>query len=597
MTPRQPIPGSGPNRVSTNRRLFIWYAAVIFIIGIIILRLFYLQIIRHDYYRKAALNDQLKQYSITADRGTIEAHQGTATVPLVLNQKLYTLYADPSLVKDAGKSARQLVEITGAKAADYENLMKNRNTRYVVLAQRLSQQQSGRILALKLPGVGTRAQNYRVYPQGGLAAQLLGFVDNGGSGRYGLEQQFNQKLAGTPGMLKAITDVNGVPLAASRDNVQINPKPGDDLVLTIDLALQRQVEQILQQQLKKVNSPSGSVVVIDPNTGAIKAVANYPTYDPSKFYQVKDLSAFNDAAVSSPLEVGSIMKTMTASAGLDQGVITPDTAYHDPGYVTVDGSTIKNVLPIPEDPLIIKDVLKYSLNTGAVHILKQLGGGQLDRQGRDVLYNYLSNHFLFGRATGVDLPNEAAGVIPGPDHGSALDLQYANMSFGQGQTETMLQMASALSAVINGGTYYRPHVVEQKISANGKVDQTGAPVVKKNIVKASTGKQLQGLMEYVFNQNYDKYASHLHPGYNIGGKTGTGQIPYQGGYKTGIYNGTFLGFVGGDKPQYVIAVLTNEPRLPDFESAGSQGAAPIFGKIVDTLIDDFNVSATSASNQ
>jgi cell division protein FtsI/penicillin-binding protein 2 len=593
MQQRPPAVAAGPNRISTNRRLLTWYAVVIVIIGIIILRLFYLQIIRHDYYQRAALNDQLKQYSIAADRGVIQAYQGNEIVPLVLNQKLYTLYADPSLIKNAPEDAAKLVRITHGKAEDYTSLMRTKNSRYVVLAKQLNDQQQQQILALKLSGVGLQAQDYRAYPQGSLAAQLLGFVDNSGTGRYGVEQRFNSQLAGTPGMLKAITDVNGVPLAASRDNVRVNPKPGDNLVLTIDLAMQRKVEQTLQQTLNKLNSPSGSVVIMDPNTGAIKAMANYPTFNPARFYEVKDISNFNNASVSSPLEVGSIMKTLTTSTGLNQGAITPNSSYHDPGYVTVNGATIKNVLPIPEDPTTIKDVLQFSLNTGAVHILKELGGGDINQKARDTFYNYLTNHFQLGKPTGIELPNEAAGIIPNPDHGNALELQYANMSFGQGQTETMLQMSAALSSVINGGNYYQPHIIDQTISLNDVVKKTGAHAVKQGVVKAATGQQLQNLLEYVYTQNHTKYGTQLHPGYNIGGKTGTSQIPYKGGYRTDVFDGTYLGFVGGDKPQYVIAVLTNELKLPDSESAGSQGAAPLFGQIVDSLINDFGVEPIS----
>src|SRR5579862_1415283 len=245
---------AGLNRISSNRRLFMWYAAVIFVIGVIIIRLFYLQIVRHDYYEQAALSDQLKQYSIAADRGIIEAHQGSGVVPLVLNQKLYTLYADPTLVQNASDGAIKLAAITGGNASNYASLMKTKNTRYVVLARRLSEQQQNQISALKLPGVGLQAQDYRTYPQGDLAAQVLGFVDDSGSGRYGIEQEFNSQLAGTPGMLKAITDVNGVPLAASRDNVQISPKAGDNVELTMDTAMQRQLELILQQGLQKVGA-------------------------------------------------------------------------------------------------------------------------------------------------------------------------------------------------------------------------------------------------------------------------------------------------------------------------------------------------------
>jgi cell division protein FtsI/penicillin-binding protein 2 len=594
MNPSPPRSPAGSNRISTNRRLSLWYAAIIFIIAIIIGRLFYLQIIQHDYYQKAALSDQLKQYSIAPERGIIQAHQGSGLIPLVLNQKLYTLYVDPTLVKNPTNTADKLSSVTHDSTSDYKKAMEATHSRYVVLAKRISEQQKNQILALKLPGVGAQAQDYRVYPQGDLAAQLLGFVNDDGQGRYGIEQEFNKQLSGQPGILKAITDVNGVPLAASRDNVQIDPKSGDNFVLTLDMGMQQQLEAILAQGLQKVGSKSGSVVIMDPNDGSIKAMASYPTFDPSKFYEVKDLAAFNNLAVSDPLEVGSIMKTLTVSAGLNEGVITPDTTYHDPGSVTVDGSTIANVHPIPEDPTSIKDVLQFSLNTGAVHVLKELGGGDLNQKGRDIWHDYLTNHYQLGKLTGIEQPNEQAGIVPNPDSGYGLNLQYANTAFGQGITATILQMAAAVSSVLNGGTYYAPHIVDSQISSGGVVKKIQPKVVKRNVVKPTTGQQLQSLMEYVFQQNHVTYESNPHPGYNVGGKTGTGQIAQPGGgYKDGIYNGTFIGFVGGDKPQYVVAVLVDTPDLPGFESAGAQAAAPIFGHVADMLINDFGVEPIS----
>ncbi len=591
MAPSRPRGAAGPHRVSTNHRLRILYAAVILIMGIIVLRLFYLQIIRHDHYRQAALSDQLKQYTIAADRGIIYAHQGDNVVPLVLNQKLYTLYADPTLVNNPNASAAKLAAITNGDEGRYSQLLKTRPSRYQVLAKRLSENQKSKILALGLPGVGLQAQDYRVYPQGALAANLLGFVDDSGNGQYGIEQQFNNQLAGKQGMLKAITDVNGVPLAASRDNIQKNPVAGNNFVLTIDTAMEQQVQDILQAQLKKVGSKQGCVVVMDPNTGSIKAMASYPTYDPSKYYQVSDISAFNDLAVSDPIEVGSIMKTLTISTGLDKGVITTNSAYPDPGYVNIDGATIKNVLPIPENPVTIKDVMRDSLNTGAIHVFKLLGGGQYDQQGRDILHDYLVNHFQLGKPTGVEQPGEGAGGIPNPDQGSALNLQYANTSFGQGMTATMLQMASAVSSVVNGGTYYQPHLVEKETGTNGSSDSFDTKIVKRNVVKPSTAAGLRDLMEYVYDSNYAIYSSQLHPGYNVGGKTGTAQVAINGGYSKTDFNATFVGFVGGDKPQYVVAVMVKDPYT--FESEGAQAAAPIFGKITNMLINDFNVLPTS----
>jgi cell division protein FtsI/penicillin-binding protein 2 len=572
-------------KANSNRRLYIWYGALLFIIVVIVLRLFYLQIIRHDYYRQAALNDQLRQYTIAPERGVIHAHQGDGTVQLVLNEKLYTLYADPSLVKDPGVSALKLSGITHGDMTKYASLMKIKNSRYVVLAKRLSEDQNKKILNLKLPGVGLLAQDYRTYPQSGLAAQVLGFVNDDGKGTYGVEQYFNKSLTGTPGQLKAITDASGVPLAASRDNVQIDPKPGTDLTLTLDVSMQQGLEKILQQGLQKVKSPSGSALIMDPNSGAVLAMANWPSYDPAHFFDVNDPSAFNNSAVSAPLEIGSVMKILTISAGIDQGVISSNTTYHDPGSVTVDGFTIKNVHDVPTDPVSIGDVLKFSLNTGAIYTLKQMGGGDINQKGRDAWHDYMTNHFQLGKPTGIELPNEGGGTVPDPDHGYGLNLQYANTTFGQGMTASLLQMAAAYSSAINGGTYYRPYIVDSQGSA-----KTKPQVVDKNVVSAQTSAQVRSLMQYVFEGNYNVYSSHLHPGYTIGGKTGTAQIPQPGGgYLNGIYNGTFLGFVGGDQPQYMIAVLVDKPDLPGYDSAGAQAAAPIFGQLEDMLIDDFNV--------
>jgi cell division protein FtsI (penicillin-binding protein 3) len=583
---------AGTPVASANRRLYVWYGILLFIGVVIIFRLFYLQVIRHDHYRKAALSDQLKEYSITPDRGIIEAHDASGVVPLVLNEKLYTLYGDPTFVKDASDDAKAVAAITGGSARDYEQLLKTPKTRYVILAKRLSEDQQAAIAKLKLPGIGTQAQNYRTYPQGSLAAQVLGFVNNDGRGTYGIEQALDNQLKGTSGQLKAITDAAGVPLAANRDNIQISPKSGSDVVLTLDLGMQKQLEAILKQGLESAKSKSGSAIIMDPNTGAIKAMANFPTYDPAHYFDEKDPSAFSNAAISDALEVGSIMKTLTVSTGLNVGVITPNTSYHDSGSVTVDGFTIKNVHGIPEDPTTIPDVLQYSLNTGAVYVLKQLGGGDINQKARLTWYDYMTNHFQLGKATGVGLPNEGTGDIPSPTKGYGLDLQYANTAFGQGMTATMLQMAAATSSVINGGTYYRPYIIESQSGSTGL--KTKPTVVKKNVVSATTSQQIRDLLQYVFEKNHTGYASELHDGYVIGGKTGTSQIPIPGGgYKTDVFNGTFIGYVGGDKPQYVAVVLVNAPDLPGYDTAGAQAAAPIFGDIENMLIDNFGVISKS----
>ena len=588
---------TGTSAPSANRRLYVWYGLLIFIGVVIIFRLFYLQVIRHDYYRKAALSDQLKEYSIAPERGIIEAHDASGVVPIVLNEKLYTLYADPTFVKDAPGDAIKIASVVSGNPSDYVKLLKTPKTRYVILSKRLSETQNKQITDMKLPGIGTQAQDYRTYPQGTLASQLLGFVNNDGVGTYGVEQALNKQLDGTPGLLKAITDAAGVPLAASRDNIQINPKSGSNVVLTIDLGMQKQVESLLKAGLDRAKSKSGSVIIMDPNTGAIKAMANYPTYDPSQYYKVTDGDVFNNAAVSSPLEVGSVMKTLTASAALDQGVVTPDTSYYDPSHWLLDGSEITN---IEEDggagTQTVASILNLSINTGATWMLMQMGGqtGVVNQKARDRWHDYMVNHFELGKPTGIEQGYEASGYIPDPDKGYALQLTYANTAFGQAMTATPLQMAAAVSSVVNGGTYYKPHLIDQVVNSNGDTTTTKPQVVRKNVVSVKTSQQMQSLMEYVVAGHMAEGFSYLNfpANYVVGGKTGTAQIADpSGGYYGNKYNGTYVGFVGGDKPQYVIVVRVNEPGVGGY--AGSQAAQPLFADIAHTLINDFNVTPKS----
>jgi cell division protein FtsI/penicillin-binding protein 2 len=581
-------------KASSNRRLYIWYGVLFFIFAVIIIRLFYLQIIRHDYYQKAALNDQQKQYSIAADRGNIDAQQNSGSVPLVLNEKLYTLYADPTLVRHPADDARKIASITMGNANDYTQLMKTKNSRYVILGKRLNESQMTRITALKLPGVGLQAQDYRTYPQGDLAAQLLGFVNDEGVGNYGIEQALNSQLSGTPGSLKAITDVNGVPLAASRDNVQIAPKPGKDILLTIDAGMQKQLETYLAQDVKHAVSNQGSALIMDVNTGQIKAMANYPTYDPSQYYNVSDSSLFNNAAVSEPFEVGSIMKTLTAAAALDQGVVTTSTTYNDPGQWPLDGSIVKNV---EEDggpgPANLAKILDLSMNTGATWLLMQMGHttGQVTQQARDHWHDYMVNHYQLGKPTGIEQGYEAPGYIPQPDKGYALQLTYANTAFGQAMTATPLQMAAALSAVLNGGTYYQPSLVAQ---IGG---QSSSPkVVRRNVVSPTVSKEMQSLMAGVVQTKVEQGFNIMRfpAGYVVGGKTGTAQIADPaGGYYGDRFNGTFIGFVGGDKPQYVIMVAVKQPKIAGY--AGTTAAMPLFADLAHMLIDNFNVTPQTGS--
>jgi len=583
---------------SANRRLLVWYIFLILIISIIGARLFYLQVIKHDYYRAAALSDQLKEYSIAPERGIIQAQEAGGVVPLVLNQTLYTLYADPTFVKNASVDSQKIAGLIGGDVANYQALMKTKNTRYVILAKKLSADQSQKLSNLKLPGIGTQPLDYRTYPQGTLASQLLGFVDNDGIGKYGIEQDLNAELAGKPGELKAITDASGIPLAASRDNIQIDPKNGDNILLGLDLGMQAQMEKILAAEYKSTKSQGLSAVIINPNNGQVKAMANYPTYDPSNYASVTDQKLFQNAVVDNAIEPGSTMKNLTTAAALDQGVIQPNTTFYDPAHWVVDGF---NITDIEEDggagTKSIGDILNLSLNTGATWMLMQMGGGQINAQARTRWHDYMVNNFQLGKPTGIEQGYESAGYVPSPTSGYGLDLTYANTAFGQALTLTALQMSAALSSVLNGGTYYQPHLVDSVTDSTGRVTVKKSVIVKKNVVKPAVGTEIQSLMEYVV-------AQHLSPGgfsylnfpsnYSVGGKTGTAQLANPaGGYYADKFNGTYAGFVGGDSPQYVIVVFNTQPGVAGY--AGSYGGQPVFADLAHMLINGGYVTPKTGS--
>lgn len=584
------FPQNKNTSINSIRRIRLLYGALIVVFALFGIRLFYLQIINYGHYRAAALSDQLKQYEIPATRGVIYAHDGAGEIPIVLNQKLYILYADPQNVKHADGAAAKLASITGGDEAKYSKLMQAKKTRYVVLAKKLPEKQSNKIAKLKLPGIGTIAQDYRTYPQANLAAQVLGFVNDEGKGKYGVEQFLNRQLTGTPGQLKAITDANGVPLAASRDNISIAPKNGTNVTLTIDLALQQQLESILAQGAKNAKAVGASALIMDPKTGAVKAMANVPTYDPSQYFNVEDAAVFQNSAVSHPIEVGSTMKALTTAAAIDQGVINENTTYYDPASWKVNDFKITN---IEEDggagTRSIKDLLNLSLNTGATWELMQMGGGQINLKAREAWYNYLVNHYMFARETGIEQGYEATGYVPKPEeNGAGINLTYANTAFGQAMTATPIQMGAALSAVVNGGTYYQPRLIDKTADSGGKTAKVEPVVVKRSVVSARTSQAMIPLMQYVVEHHNFSPPFDLSK-YVVGGKTGTAQIAKPGGgYYDHQFNGTYVGFVGGDSAQYVIVVFVNKPTIGGY--AGTAAAQPIFGSLAHMLINNSYVT-------
>ncbi len=432
-------------QVETNpvQRARVWYACLLIIFAAFVVRLFYLEIIHYDHYKSLALSDQVREYDVLPERGVISAQLNGRTVPLVLNQALYTVFADPSIIKNVDKTATDVARVLGMDAATVRDELRVKKTRYVVLKKKVTAETNKKVLALKYPGIASQQVNYRVYPQGELAAQVLGFVNDEGEGKYGVEQALDTSLAGQKGRLKAITDVNGVPLAANSDNLLIQPKSGDAVSLTLDMGMQAQVESIVKGAQEKFRSKVVSAVVLETNTGAVKAMANYPTFDPAKYQQVEDGTVFQNYSVASPIEPGSITKILTVAAAIDKGAISADTSYYDPGNWTIDGARVLNVAEgTGTGTQTIKSLLNLSLNTGATWTLMQLGGGKLNDQGRSALHGYFTDRYRLGKATGIEQGYEGIGFVPGPENkDNGINITYANMSFGQAYSASALQMS------------------------------------------------------------------------------------------------------------------------------------------------------------
>lgn len=591
-------------QLSALSRIRLWYVVLLVVFGGFAVRLFYLQIIKHDYYRRVARSDQIREYDVPAERGVIMAQLNGRSVPLVMNEKLYTVFADPNLIKKPNEAARAVAPILRMKTDEVERALRTKDTRYVVLKKRVAKRDNDAVMALKFAGIASQQQHYRTYPQGTLAAQLLGFVNDEGKGNYGVEEALNDQLSGQSGRLKAVTDVHGIPLPANADNLIINPVPGKTIELTIDIGMQRQVERIVQQAQEKFKSKNVSAIVLETNTGAVKAMANYPTYDPAKYSEVRDAAILQNYAVAHPIEPGSITKVFSTAAALDSGAIKPTSTYNDPGSWTIDGAKVVNVAEGKgSGEQTVRSMLNKSLNTGATWVLMQMGGGQLNEKGRQTLYEYYSGRYGLGTATGIEQGYEGVGYLVGPkDKDNGINITYANMSFGQGYSASALQMAAALSAIVNGGTYYQPHLVRSASSSSSETGHdTVAPedrsvkIVRSGVVSPGTSRTMVELLDYVTVAHAREGFPYMNFGdnYSVGGKTGTAEIAKDGGgYRDDAYNGTFMGYVGGDHPQYTIVVYNIEPHGYS-GYAGAQTGQPIFADIAHMLINNYGVTPKS----
>jgi stage V sporulation protein D (sporulation-specific penicillin-binding protein) len=551
-------------------------------------KLFLLQIIHHDYYVASAASEQSRKFTVPAERGQIYILDGADKTPLALNQTLETVYADPTEITDKDQTALQLASALGMNYGDIRPKLDG-DTHYSVIRRGLLVSQGDKVDALNLTGVGTSKVQGRTYPEGSLAAQVLGFVNGDGVGQYGLEGYLNNDLTGTPGLLRVRTDTQGNPIAIA-NNFERSAAAGKSYVLTLDRNIQAQAEKYLKKGVEDAKADSGSVVVVDPNTGAIMAMANYPTYDPNSYGSVTDYNVFDNSVVSNQYEPGSVFKPVTMSAALDSNKVKADDTYVDTGSVEVDGRTIRNSENKTYGKETMTDIIQKSLNTGVVFLLKSMGGDPngITLAGKRLLADYIKR-FGFGVATGIEQQSEASGAVNAPSAASGNNVNYANMTFGQGLSVTTLQMAMAVTAIANGGKLLQPHLIGQIIDADGKTHDVAPKVVNQHVTSTEVTKQVTNMMVQVVLHG-SGYLAQM-KGYQVAGKTGTAQVPRADGqgYETGNNIGSFAGFAPVGNPKFVIMVRINKPQVPGFAESTT---VPVFAGIANWLVQYLNIPPT-----
>ena len=557
--------------------------------ALIALRLFDLQVIKHSYYTDLAVREQVKTNSIPAQRGLIYAMDGEDLAPLVMNQDVYILFADPTVVNKPDEVERVVREVAGAEivSTDLAADVRDESTQYKVLARNVTLRQAEMIKDEGLSGIGFQKVSKRVYPESGLASQVLGFVNHDGRGQYGLEEYMNDQLAGKDGLLKSVTDVADVPLSIGSDNIRVDPVHGQNIAITIDRNVQSKTEEALLRGIERSGATHGSVVVMDPNTGKVVSMANYPTYNPGEYTSVMDASAFVNGAITVPFEPGSVMKTFTLGIGLDKGVIRPDSTFYNTDSVKVGDYVIGNAAKGHTGNITMQTALNWSLNTGMVDVAKRLGGGDyINRQSRDTIYEYLHDRFGIGSVTGIELAGETKGTLISPEHEQGNAVRFSNVVFGQGLDATMIQVAAGFGALINGGTYYSPTVVSGVVEG-GKFTKATPKPSRSGVISESASKDARH-MAYVSRSSYTKEDT---PGFYVGGKTGTSQTIKNGKYVSDETIGTYLGFGGTEEEtKYVIMVQMSGARM---NIQGNLHAMPIFTEISNWLLEYYQLEPRS----
>jgi cell division protein FtsI/penicillin-binding protein 2 len=506
--------------------------------------------------------------------------------PVATNRDTYQVYAEPRNIKEPAKIAVILAPMLVLDQTELEKKLTGSGL-YTPLGRGVSEDLARQIKeSLEKEGLSSgirmNREPARLYPEEGMGGHVLGFVgaDAKGErkGRYGIEGYWDKELSGTPGFIAAEKDIGGrwIPLADKK----IEPaQDGVDLILTLDRAIQYYACARLKEAVSRHGAEGGSVVVLDPKTGSVLALCGAPDFDPNNFSKTENIASFNNPAIFLQYEPGSVMKPLTMAAAIDQGKLSPQSTYEDPGEMKFGPFTVKNSDGQAHGVQTMTQVLEQSLNTGAIYAARTVG--------LNAFRDYLER-FGFGEKTGIELDTESAGDL------SVLkkkgEIYLATASYGQGISANVLQLAAAYGALANRGVLMQPRIVET-IKWSDTHEEKIPPKEVRQAVSARTAALLGGMLVSVIENGHGKKAGVS--GYWVAGKTGTAQIPRQDGpgYMSDVTIGTFAGFAPVDDPKFVMVVRIDKPQGAKFAESS---AAPLFGDIAKFLLGYYHIEPTRA---
>jgi len=574
----------------TNLRINIFLVLVLLVSSLIVYRLFILSVVRHSSYFRTAQAQSESINNVLARGNIYFSDNGSDTILAATNKKFPLAHIVPDQISssDKEKAADSLSQIF---SIDHEELRKKINSESSslrVVARRISNKQLEAVKSLNIKGVGVSYETDRLYPGGEIGASVIGFLgynaEGSRAGQYGVEEYYENDLLGKqPGLkgLFALSDpfgaVNFIKSVTSHQSDK-DPEPEFDrpmdIVLTIDKNVQNFIEDRLKDLFKKWEIEKGTIIVQEPDTGKILAMANWPSFNPNSYGNAKP-EHFLNKSTQEVYEPGSSFKPVTMSAGIDLGKITPQTSYEDKGFVNIAGYTIHNFSNRVFGIQNMTQVLQNSVNTGTMFAENLIGD--------DNFLSYVIN-MGFGQKTGIDLPGEVSGDVANLYSGRKIN--YLTASFGQGIAVTPLQLVNAYSIIANGGKLMRPYIVDRIIKEGGEEVVTqpelvGIPITEKTAIK------LQSMLVSVVDYGFDKARIE---GYDIAGKTGTAQLPDgQGGYSENDFIHNFVGFAPAYNAKFVILIKMDKPRGIQF---AADSLSPVFKEVAAFLINYYNIPPT-----